>query len=741
VLCDSCCYFADVGRIRPTDSLRIGQIFAGLGTGMMQLCELASAEGLPLKRLSNVYSIEWEPSAVRYVMHLGNQDGYAAMTPTTMHTDFLSDTLRVDDLQHVHILFLTLVCAKFSSVNNGHPCVANDLADPDTRRTTYKCCNMLRRHKPAATIIVMENVMGWEKSESLALIMQAAAAGGYRELLRWKCRVNEDLGLPEHRDRFMLVLAHRTHAVIADESAQYQASLTAHCDSECENSIQLRDVFLDWQSPSSKKSDASELTLNDCSITAHDLERVCTLSLAEATKVTKCKQEIFRRAQEGVGSAATTPDGTVTCSSWYTGDLCNSDTSGWSSLHKTIGRIPTVLSSHGSRAIYCFHHSRDRFFLVPELMVARGFSQIPIMAGCDQFSGSDVGWSTLGWLVGGAAPPTAYRAILKVLWDLAPSIMRNPAAARPGECDLGFSFDEDDLRQYSMSTRFGGTYLQYPGSERWALRDFNKSRFVVTTDWHHVHVKDFATVYTKVKVPGDTMCVASREACAPGGIIHCIQRGLQRHGIDTMQALGVAQSSPAYVKTDMSAKRGNARGVGFVAQPGVRNRMWDHTKNKSGNKIGQCHFKGQSSKPGVDQDEQLALQQKYLSYLHHVQAVCNAADAVLAEHVGTQVCNRLRATQDAQLPKGTASHTYPAVQVGVNVGCTCHFDEGDCSEATWALLGKDCAMGLPECRTVLHFSDGDVCMFEAHEVMHCMIRVPPEMFLNACFSMYYNKRL
>jgi hypothetical protein len=224
-------------------------------------------------------------------------------------------------------------------------------------------------------------------------------------------------------------------------------------------------------------------------------------------------------------------------------------------------------------------------------------------------------------------------------------------------------------------------------------------------------------------------------------VIHCIQRGLQRQGIDTIHALGVAHSSPLYVKTDMSSKRGNARGIGFVAQPGVRNRIWDHKPNAFGNKIGQCHFKGQSTKPGADEKEQLALKQKYLSYLHQVQAVCNAADAALAEHLGPELCKRLNTTQASNLPQGTASRTYPAAQVGVNVGCTCHFDASDCFEATWALLGKDCAMGLPECRTVLHFSDGDICMFQADSIMHCMIRVPPEMFRNACFSMYYNKSL
>jgi site-specific DNA-cytosine methylase len=504
VLCESCCYFAEVGRIRPTDCLKVGQILSGLGTGMMQLCELGSVEGLPLKRLSNVYSVEWEPSAVRYVMHLGNQEGYAPMSPTTMHTDFLSDILHVDDLPHVHILFLTLMCAKFSSVNNGHANVAKDLADPNTRRTTLKCCQLLRRKKPAATIIIMENVMGWEKSESLTLIMHAAAAGGYRELLRWKCRVNEDLGLPEHRDRFMLVLAHKSHVSINNEVDEYNKSLLKHCSSDLLNApLELSSVFLDWETPGRKRARSGELTLNDCLITAADLQRACTLTVTESQKVTDCKNEILARAEQGIGEASISPDNIVTCSSWYTGDLCHSGMQGWSSLHKTIGRIPTVLASHGARGIYCFHKSRDRFMLVPELMVARGFSDIPIKAGCDQFCGSDEGWSTLGWLVGGAAPPTAYRALLQVLWDLAPGLMRNPVSVQPGDIDLGVAFTDEDLEFRSLSARFQATYLLYPGAGEWQLRDFGRTQVLSTSDWRHVYVKDFDQPYTRVKVPGE----------------------------------------------------------------------------------------------------------------------------------------------------------------------------------------------------------------------------------------------
>ncbi len=191
----------------------------------------------------------------------------------------------------------------------------------------------------------------------------------------------------------------------------------------------------------------------------------------------------------------------------------------------------------------------------------------------------------------------------------------------------------------------------------------------------------------------------------------------------------------------MSVKRGNARGVGFVAQPGVRNRLWDKTHNSAGTKVGWCHFKGQNDKQNADQAEQAKLQQKYLSYLHNVQRVCNAADAALAEHVGDTVCRRLRAARQSGLPVGTASRTYPSAQVGLNVGVTCHLDIDDSWEATWALVGQDSPMGLAECRTVLHFSDGDVCMFEANAIWHCMIRVPPEMFQNAIYSMYFNKSL
>jgi hypothetical protein len=147
--------------------------------------------------------------------------------------------------------------------------------------------------------------------------------------------------------------------------------------------------------------------------------------------------------------------------------------------------------------------------LVPELMVARGFSDIPIKAGCDQFCGSDEGWSTLGWLVGGAAPPTAYRALLQVLWDLAPGLMRNPVSAKPGNIDLGVSFTEEDLQFCSMSARFQATYLLYPGAEEWQVRDFGRTQVLSTSDWRHVHVNDFEQPYTRVKVPGEPQCYST----------------------------------------------------------------------------------------------------------------------------------------------------------------------------------------------------------------------------------------
>ena len=497
ILCDTCEYYAEVGMIRPPNCLKVGQVFAGLGTGMMQLCELAS-EGLDLKPLRNVYSLEWEPSAIMYVLQLGNQAAYSGMTPITIQTDFLSDSCVVDDFPHVHVLFLTLVCAKFSQLHNGHDDVQLDMDDPDTRRITLKCCRLLRRHKPAATFIVMENVLGWVRSRSFACVMDAARQGGYRVLVQWECRANEELGVPEHRDRLVMLLGHKTHAGAPDEGIQYALALQECIQRERDDSqLELAHVFLDHQ-----KGTSTELTLVDCGIGPAEVTKMTMLTPSEAHKVRECKKEILLRAQRGVGEASVQSDGSIKCASWYTGDMLHSGGAGFPNLHKTIGRLPTVIASHGYRGVYSFHHSRERFFLVPELMVARGFSALPIMAACNQFGDSELGWRTLGWLVGGAAPPSAYRVILNVLYQMAPHVMKRGASFPTGQLTLPSAFSHGDLETFSMVQRFKWTYLVYPGAEAWVMRDFNRTPSVRTDDWQHIYVKDFKQPYTQVHVPG-----------------------------------------------------------------------------------------------------------------------------------------------------------------------------------------------------------------------------------------------
>ena len=70
-----------------------------------------------------------------------------------------------------------------------------------------------------------------------------------------------------------------------------------------------------------------------------------------------------------------------------------------------------------------------------------------------------------------------------------------------------------------------------------------------------------------------------------------------------------------------------------------------------------------------------------------------------------------------------------------------HLDPGDSCEATWQMVGKQSAMGLPEVRCVLHFEDGDAVVFQAARIWHGMMRVPPEVCLNACYSQYFNGQL
>lgn len=543
----------------------------------------------------------------------------------------------------------------------------------------------------------------------------AYKAGGFRVVLDWRCK-NSDLGVPEHRRRVVMILAHKSQARIPEEVVAYQAALAGIArDEELDASITLEDVFLS-HGPALGPAD---LTFENCMVSAADIAASKQLTLVEVRKVAACKAEIKLR----VGDRE----------SWFTGDMKHGGGEGqFPNLHKTEGRTPTITASHCHHALYCFNQAHEGFFLVPELMIARGFGAVPIRVACEYFHGLPNGWSQLGKLVGGAVTPPAYRVAFRVLMEMAPNIMKPRLLSPVVDMTFRSAFSDEELASCSMHIRFQGKFLVYPGTEAYLKRDFVNPDFqcIGTADWAHIHTVEFGSAHTRLHLPG--------------GVLHVIKHALQSQGVDTHEALRHAHSSPAYVKTDMIKKRGNnLGGVGFIAQPGVRNRIWDADTNAAGNKIGQCHFKGQVTGQAADEEARRGQElraQQYLSYLHNVQHVCNATDAAIACHMGEAACRRLESMVGSKLER-TASRTYPSVQIGLNPGITMHLDKGDSCEATWQLVGEKCAMGLPQCRTILHFQDGDAIVFDASKIWHGMVRVPPSICLNACYSMYFNKSL
>ena len=723
-LCGTCDFsIATRGERRATECFTFGQILAGIGTFSQVLCELLQ-EGHKMRPTRNVYTVEIDAAALAYVLQLGTQKGYQLMTPEEMHTDFLNPTCDVATLPRVDLLVVTMLCNKHSRNHNGHADQELDMMDGTTKGLTNKCCALFRRKKSnyAAKFILMENVEQWLQSEAYERIRDAYTQGGYRVVLHWRC-TNAELGVPEHRERVLLLLAHETQRVLQDELATYQTVLQRFVHQErMDSNIKIEDVLIGHSNPvnTPRRSRArwtADATLENCQVTPQEFERCSNLTQAEQIKVLACKQEIAERVGDRVH--------------WYTGDLKNGGSSGqFPNLHKTEGRTPTITSSHAYRGIFCFNRNNERFFTIPELMILRGFSCTPILVACEEFAKRKGGWAHLGWLLGGAVTPAAYRVMMLVLLETAPAIMRPLPPSPPMDKVLQPAFTVDELHAASLLVRFAHKFLTLPGSEPFLKRDFvNPSVLCVNTEsWTHLHTRDFTSNYTRIHTPS--------------GVIHVFKCALQSQGVNTKSALMVAHSSSEHVKTNMAGKRGMA-GVGFIAQPGTRNRLWDKGHNSAGNKIGQCHFKGQMRDALLDDAAlrgQAQRKHAYLSYLHNVQHVCNATNAAIAQYLGSTTTSRLNCMQSSGLEQ-TASRLYPSVSIGLNPGVTVHLDAADKCEATWQLLGFGCAMGIPEVLTILHFQDGDACVFDSTSIWHCMLRVPPEMGLNANFSQYSNKKL
>ena len=115
-------------------------------------------------------------------------------------------------------------------------------------------------------------------------------------------------------------------------------------------------------------------------------------------------------------------------------------------------------------------------------------------------------------------------------------------------------------------------------------RDFRNPEFecIPIEDWQHIDTGEFPERYTQIKMTS--------------GVLHVFKQALQSQRMDTNFALTCAHASADYVKTNMASKRGHTMGaVGRIFQPGQRERVWDPIVNETGNKISQCHFKGQRS--------------------------------------------------------------------------------------------------------------------------------------------------
>lgn len=233
----------------------------------------------------------------------------------------------------------------------------------------------------------------------------------------------------------------------------------------------------------------------------------------------------------------------------------------------------------------------------------------------------------------------------------------------------------------------------------------------VTCGWERV--KPTAGCLTEFAVDGSVLTVASG--------------ALQKAGIDTHRRKGQLMKAGSSVATNMALK--NKRKIpafGTIPQLGLRYRKEEPADSDR-------------PKLAVSAKSKKLGDRQFSSMLNDIRNLSCTVVQVTNHWMANVVREREATLQSVVSDLGSISTSYPAVQVGINVGVGIHLDSDDLFWGTWACLGG-LTMALPEYGVLLELSDGDIVTFDTAQIYHCMVRRPPEMCECACLSLYYNSK-
>ena len=689
LLCIKCrCQLQLCGHVH-TNKLRISEPFAGIHTCTMAAIDLELAQ--LLNRVANVWGCELEHSCNSFADLFSQQPGYDSMRASHLYTNILhTDSFVPSDTPHVHIMAIAPPCVTHSPQHNGHVNHRGGLDDPQTVLITNALEQLLgpsaHGHRKA-DIVCIENTSKYWQGAGVR-VLDAAFNGGYRLKYTWKF-AGPEVGLCQTRRRIIQVLYHECAPACAEPWAKFETILQQYCAAESEDAITLEGCVLRPRI----ETPADELCLEDCGIGETTIKLAHTLRPADVEKLSEIRTQIQR--------------GELVVGDWAMADLANSSL--WGYVNRT-GNAPTVLASHGARTLFHLNPTVNRFTYWPEHWILQGYPELALRVAAQAHGETPSGEKALFRMAGNATPYPAYRVLLQALADMRPDVMR-PLKPPPVEhVTLSEFMTHDECAQLMR-----GKYIVHPNGDKYARRDYASHVRVSSLHWDHIYLSGEQTYIFHV----------------PGGEVVVHLNAMQRAGINPREALGVALSSPDHVVTDMAPKR-SIHSVGFIAQPGVRYRLWEPCESARKVQI-------------AANKDRLA----YLKYIHRVQRVCNGmlegtlhSKCEILERDRANLLERMDAARACGLHvgalPGAAAKAFPSVQIGINCGAAMHLDEGDNYFATWGCVGDSIPMALGECNTMLHMPPGAVVEFDSTSIWHCMVRVPPELFNNANFSCYFN---
>lgn len=205
-------------------------------------------------------------------------------------------------------------------------------------------------------------------------------------------------------------------------------------------------------------------------------------------------------------------------------------------------------------------------------------------------------------------------------------------------------------------------------------------------------------------------------------------QALQSLGIDSRDALGVANMTPEVLKVDMGQKR-HHKGVGFVGDPGVRYRYTEPAVKDVSNLQENEKLKG-----GFSLKDPSCSSDKYWSYMARLQVICNAISqsAVWMKEELQRQSDSIREVWDH---KGLACFAYMVCSVGLNFGAGFHLDKEDEGHALWGIAGE-VEVAFPEANLTVRARGGDVLSFDARRYYHACVAMAESRQENAVFSLW-----